>query len=231
MKHLDGLTRSPHNGPAGGGRSPRNAIRSGRGLYLIVTSPNIPHDELVRAAVERRVPVVQLREKDAPADEVARLASELRGVTTGTDTLLIVNDRPEAALEALADGVHVGRDDTRPEEARLLMGDSRVLGVSGNTVEEARAAQAAGADYLGLGPVFPTSTKQDARTPVGLGGLARVATEVPDLPIVAVGGIDASNAASVVRAGAAYVAVVSAICFADDPVLAMDELLAVLSDV
>ncbi|MFH1502207.1 MAG: thiamine phosphate synthase [Candidatus Eisenbacteria bacterium] len=218
-------------GSGSGERKVRRRFADGRGLYLILTEPSIPHRELVSAAVERSVPVVQLREKHLADEELVALALELREVTRGSSTLLIVNDRPDVALASGADGVHVGASDADPKGARLLLGDDAVVGVSGDTLTEARAAVEAGADYLGIGPVFPTSTKPDAGDPVGLEGLEAITTGLPELPTVAVGGIDASNVASVVEAGATYAAVVSAICFADDPVAAMDAILAELARV
>ncbi len=207
---------------------PRERLAAGRGLYLIVTRPAIPHLDLVAAAVDMSVPVVQLREKELGDDELTALASDLAELTRGSDTLFIVNDRPDVARAARADGVHVGTGDAAPEEARRLLGEMAIVGMSGNTVGEARAAVAAGADYLGIGPIFPTATKPDARPPIGVDGLAIVTAEMPDLPTVAVGGIDLTNVASVVGAGADYVAVVSAICHTDDPVAAMEVFLAEL---
>jgi thiamine-phosphate pyrophosphorylase len=197
-------------------------IRTGRGLYLILTSPRLPHVDLARAAVERGVPAVQLREKSMPDDELLALAVSVRDVTRGTDTLFIVNDRPDIAASSGADGVHLGKDDTDVETARELMGPGTIVGVSTRLPDEAEAAERVGADYIGIGPVFRTGTKPDALAPVGLSGLAAVTERVPGLPGVAVGGIAAEKAAGVLAAGARYVAVISAICFADDPVAALD---------
>lgn len=212
---------------AGGGSAPvgrgaRRRIAEGSGLYLIVTRPLVPHRDLVAAAVDRAVPVVQLREKSMPDGELTDLAGELADLTRGSDTLFIVNDRPDVALAAGADGVHVGADDAAPDGARLLLGDDAIVGVSGNTVGEARRAMNADADYLGIGPIFPTATKPDARSPVGLQGLRAVTGAVPDFPAVAVGGIDLGSAARVAEAGASYVAVVSAVCHVADPLAAID---------
>lgn len=195
---------------------------AGRGLYLILTSPRIPHATLARAACELGAPVIQLREKDLPDDELTELALEIVGVTNDTDTLFIMNDRPDIAARVSADGVHLGRDDAGLAEARSLMGPGAIVGLSTRTPAEASAAVAAGADYIGVGPVFRTDTKPDAREPVGLEGLRAVAAAEPLVPKVAIGGIAASDAPSVLRAGADYVAVISAICHADDPVAALE---------
>lgn len=211
-------------------RAPRRMLRNGRGLYLIITRPAIRHVELVAAAIDLGVPVVQLREKEASADELTDLASRLAAMARGSRTLFVVNDWPGVALRSGADGVHVGREDMSAERARRTLGDELVVGVSGNTPEEAEEALAAGADYLGVGPIFPTTTKPDARSPVGLAGLRRVVERRRELPVVAVGGIDLERAPSVIAAGATYVAVVSAVCHAPDPLVALRTLNAALTD-
>ena len=203
----------------------RKRLEEGSGLYLILTSPVIPHIELAAAACERGVPVLQLREKHLPDEELLRIASGIADVTRDTGTLLIVNDRPDIAAAAGADGVHVGQSDESVTDARALLGSEALIGLSTSTPVEAEAARSAGADYIGIGPVFPTDTKPDALPPIGLTGLRRVAARVPDLPGVAIGGITRETAADVVDAGARYVAVISAICQADDPIKAMDDFL------
>jgi thiamine-phosphate diphosphorylase len=203
-------------------RDPRSMLAGGRGLYLILTSPVIPHHELARAACERGVAALQLREKDLPEDELLRLASELARLTKDYRTLLIVNDRPDIAAASGADGVHLGRADEGIESARAALPPNAIVGLSTRTPEEAGAALAAGADYIGVGPVFPTGTKPDALAPIGLSGMRSVTERVPDLPKVAIGGITSDKAADVMGAGAQYVAVIAAVCHADDPVAAID---------
>ncbi len=223
---------APGNGPAGDGTisrrhavangSARESLMCGGGLYLILTSPVIPHVELAAAACERGVPALQLREKQMPDLELVELAVSIADITRGTGTLFIVNDRPDIALAAGADGVHLGRSDASIEAARDLLGAGPLVGLSTRTPDEAKAAEAAGADYVGVGPVFPTGTKLDALAPVGLAGLREVAARVPRVPRVAVGGITRARAAEVIAAGAQYVAVISAVCHADDPVAAIE---------
>ena len=205
--------------------SPKERLLGGGGLYLVLTSPVIPHVELAAGACERGVPVIQLREKHLPDDELLRLAREIADVTGRTDTLFIVNDRPDVAAASGADGVHLGRTDAGIKSARELLGPSAVIGLSTRTPDEARAAEIAGADYIGVGPVFPTETKPDALVPIGLAGLRAVAATVPDVSRVAIGGIAASTAPDVLQAGAHYVAVISAVCHADDPLTAIDDFL------
>lgn len=126
----------------------------------------------------------------------------------------IVNDHPDIAIAVDADGVHLGQDDLPVEEARKLMGGSRIIGVSTHSVEQARAAQSAGADYIGFGPIFTTKTK-DAGPSQGIDGLRQVRKAVM-LPVIAIGGINGGNLDTVLRAGADGVAVISAILGAPD---------------
>ena len=205
-------------------------LQGSKGLYLILTGPHIPHIELVRAAVERRVPVVQLREKHLEDEALTDLARSLAAATRGTETLLVVNDRPDIALAAAADGVHVGSSDIDAGIARRIVGPDRLVGISTHTPADAVAARQAGADYVGIGPVFETSTKPDAEPPIGLARLRAVARAVPDLPKVAVGGISSLTAPDVMAVGADYVGVVSAVCHADDPIAALDAMLLALRE-
>jgi thiamine-phosphate diphosphorylase len=200
-------------------------LRRGRGLYLILSEPRVPHASLAAAACERGVPVIQLREKDVDDETLLELAREISVVTAGTGTLFIVNDRPAVALRSGADGVHLGTGDAACEEARKILGREAIIGLSTLTPAESRAAVAAGADYIGVGPVFPTATKPDARNPIGVGGLAAAADAALGVPKVAIGGIAPHNACEAMAAGADYVAVISAICHADDPVGALDDFL------
>ena len=203
--------------------SPKERLLGGGGLYLVLTSPAISHVALAAGACERLVPVLQLREKHLPYDQLVELALEIADVTKGTDTLFIVNDRPDVAAAAGADGVHLGQSDASIPIARELMGSGAIVGLSTRTPDEAEAARIAGADYIGVGPVFPTDTKPDALTPIGLGGLRSVAERVPELTTVAIGGITRSTSTNVLGAGAHYVAVISAVCHADDPLAAIDD--------
>lgn len=189
-------------------------------LYLIASSEltgGRPLPQVVAAAVAGGVTAVQLREKggtDRQRYEVGRAVAEIcraRGV------LFIVNDRLDLALALGADGVHLGQDDLPAAVARDLLGPDRILGVTVETPAEARAAAAAGASYLGTGPIYATTTKADAGLPYGPELVGRIRTAVPGLPVVAVGGIHAGNAGTVWSAGAAGLAVSSAIAAAPDP--------------
>jgi thiamine-phosphate pyrophosphorylase len=172
--------------------------------------------EVVRAAIRGGASVVQLREKSATTREMIELGRALHGVTEPAGVPLIVNDRLDVALAIDAEGVHVGMDDMPVPLARRLLGPRRLLGYSPNTVEAALQGQREGADYLGVGDVFGTPSKPDAGEPIGLGGLVAVVRAV-SIPVVAIGGITVENAPAVARAGAAGVAVISAVVGAEDP--------------
>jgi thiamine-phosphate pyrophosphorylase len=186
----------------------------------VITDQRIAGDrsiiEIVRAAIAGGATVVQLREKEATTREMIRLGEALHEITRPTGVPLIVNDRVDVALAIDAEGVHVGQDDMPAALARRLIGPDRILGVSAATVEEARQAQRDGADYLGVGDVYGTPSKSDAGIPIGVHGLAKVVAAV-SIPVVAIGGITLTNAATVVQAGAVGVAVISAVIGAEDP--------------
>jgi thiamine-phosphate pyrophosphorylase len=167
--------------------------------------------------------VIQLRDKQASTRELIETGLALRHLTRERHALLIVNDRIDVALAVDADGAHVGQEDMPADLARHLLGSERILGVSVATVEEARAAEAAGADYLGVGPIFATASKVDAGPAIGLDPLTTIARCLP-LPLVAIGGIGAGNADKVIRAGATGIAVISAVVSAEDIAHAAREL-------
>jgi len=171
--------------------------------------------EIAREALAGGATALQLRWKTGPLSEAVEIGRELRTLCREAGVLFIVNDRVDLALALDADGVHVGVHDLPVPETRRLVGDTMVVGYSPETVEQALAAERAGADYLGVGPVFPTTTKPDAGPAVGLEHLSRIAHAVR-IPVVGIGGITAENAAAVIRAGAVGVAVISAVVGAED---------------
>jgi thiamine-phosphate pyrophosphorylase len=172
----------------------------------------------VEAAVQAGVDVVQLREKHTSARARYELGLELREVTREAGVPLVVNDRVDLAAALNADGVHLGDDDLPVAVARDQLGPEAIVGRSVSTPEGARAAEAAGADYLGVGAVFATSTKNTRGDESEIGvETVRAVAEAVDIPIVGIGGITHENAAEVVAAGADGVAVVSAIAAAADP--------------
>jgi thiamine-phosphate pyrophosphorylase len=188
-------------------------------LYLVTDerlSRGRSHLEVAEAAIRGGADVIQLRDKTSPSGELYRIALALRKLTLEAKIPLIVNDRLDIALAVDADGLHVGQDDLPAGVARRLLGPGKILGVSTETPEEALLAEKDGADYLGVGPVFEArGTKADAGDPKGPGMIAPIRAKCR-LPIVAIGGIKAGNARSVLEAGADAVAVISDIVAADD---------------
>jgi len=171
--------------------------------------------QVVQAALRGGVTIVQYREKSATTRRMIEEARELLRRCRQAGVPFIVNDRVDVALAVDADGVHVGQDDMPAALARSLIGPKKILGVSAGTTEEARQAEADGADYVGASPVFATPTKTDAPPAIGVDGLRALASAVR-IPVVAIGGMNAENAAVIRSAGAAGVAVVSAIVSAPD---------------
>ncbi|GGL39454.1 thiamine-phosphate synthase [Halarchaeum grantii] len=182
-------------------------------------------EDVVAAAIRGGVDVVQLREKGASARERYHLGRALREQTREADVTFLVNDRVDIAAAIEADGVHLGDEDLPVAAARERLGDDAVVGRSVSTVEGARRAVQAGADYLGVGAVYATDSKdvREEHAEVGPDRVAAIADAV-DVPIVGIGGITPANAPDVIRAGADGVAVVSAITAADDPEAATREL-------
>ncbi len=193
-------------------------------LYLVCDAR--PDDFLARA-LRGGVEIVQLRIKDGSDEQVLAAGRRFRAATLAGGALLILNDRPDLATAVDADGVHVGQDDIDPARARALVGPERLLGLSTHSPGQIAAAQRAGVDYIGVGPVYATPTKP-GRTPVGL-ELVRHAAQSSAAPFFAIGGITVDNVAAVRGAGARRVAVVRALTHAADPRAAASALRAALS--
>jgi thiamine-phosphate diphosphorylase/hydroxyethylthiazole kinase len=191
-----------------------------------------PLPELARAAVAGGATVLQLRIKGAETRAMVEATRAVRAAIAGTGVPLVVNDRVDVALAAGADGVHLGKDDLDPALARSLLGPEAILGFTVHHGPEARAIPASVPTYAGLGPVFPTRSKDPGDAPLGPAGLARLIREVrtlhPGLPICGIAGIDAGKAASVIEAGADGVAVISELFMAEDVEAAARRLRAVV---
>ena len=210
---------------------PRERLRRAMALYAVTDRAWLGERTLascVEEALAGGATFVQLREKEAPQAEVVLRARALAPLCRAAGVPFVVNDDVEAARCAGADGVHVGQDDAACAEARAKLGPDAIVGVSVQTVEQARAAQEAGADYLGVGAVFGTPTKPDAAD-VGAEGLAAICAAV-DIPVVAIGGLNAATIPALAGTGADGVAVVSAICAAADVRAATDELLTITKE-
>jgi thiamine-phosphate pyrophosphorylase len=175
--------------------------------------------DVVEAAVAGGVDVVQLREKGRSARERYHLGRKLRSITRAAGVTFVVNDRVDLAQALDADGVHLGDDDLPIAVARELLGEDAIVGRSVSFVEDAREAERAGADYLGVGAIYPTDSKADIDDDEYAIGTERLADicEAVDIPVVGIGGVDADNAAEVAAAGADGVPVITAITAADDP--------------
>ncbi|NEN85730.1 thiamine phosphate synthase [Paenibacillus elgii] len=198
----------------------RSDVRQYLSVYLVMDLSG--HEEksaldIARAALDGGVTMIQLREKKAPLSRVIAEGRALRELCREYGVPFLVNDRVDVALALDADGVHVGQDDLPGSEARKLLGEDKIIGISAGTMAEAERAMAEGADYLGVGAVYSTLTKGDAGEPIGTGLISEIKQRWPHTGMVGIGGIDASNAAPVVQAGADGVAVVSAIVRQSDP--------------
>ncbi len=188
--------------------------------------------EVVAAAVEAGVDIVQVREKDTTARERLQVAREVREQTRAAGVPMVVNDRVDIAVAAGADGVHLGDDDLPVGAAREQLGADALIGRSVSTPEAAREAEAAGADYLGVGAVYATGSKadiDDEEYDIGLDPVRDI-DEAVDIPFVGIGGVTAENAAEVVAAGADGVAVITAITAAEDPTRATRKLGAAVAE-
>lgn len=178
---------------------------------------------LLEAALTAGVSMVQLRYKTDNAKEFFKMACKVKELTQKSSIPLIINDRVDIALACKADGVHLGQKDLPVLQAREILGQKAIIGLSASTLEHVRLAPSLPIDYIGLGPIFATSTKLDADESMGLKSLSE-ASKLSKLPIVAIGGINQNNALQVIAAGAAGIAVVSAICSAQDPAMAAHSL-------
>jgi thiamine-phosphate pyrophosphorylase len=202
---------------------------AGAGLYLVTSqalSAGRSTVEIVRAALAGGVRLVQLREKDMPLREYVALAEQVRALTSAVGALLIINDRVDVALAVGADGVHLGQGDFPVPRARRL-GPDLVIGASTHTVEEAERAQAEGASYVNIGPLFPTGTKQWSGEFLGIEGLRRIAAHVR-VPYTVMGGIKREHIPALREAGARIIALVTAVTAAPDPEAAARDLLSAL---
>ena len=198
-----------------------------RGLYLIL-DPEVAGarslTELTKTALAAGVRAFQLRVKTPATRTFYELAATLCPLVQKGGGTFLVNDRCDIASAVGADGVHLGQEDLPLADARAILGPGKLIGISTHNLNQAREAEGGGADYIGFGPIFPTTTKENPDPVVGVAGLREVRAKVR-IPIVAIGGINAGNIAEVVTAGADCAAVVSAVLAAPDPQAAITELI------
>jgi thiamine-phosphate pyrophosphorylase len=206
-------------------------------LYVLVDPARAGgHDivSLALAAIAGGATLLQYRDKTASTRTLVARSQALKAAITGSGVPLVVNDRVDVAMAAGADGVHLGQDDMNVTDARRLMGARAIIGTSVTTEAHARALAGAGLDYAFVGAVFATLSKHDGARPIGLGGLAHLVgvarRAAPGLPVGAISGIDAMNAAAAIEAGAEGIAVISAVSGADDPAAATRRLRSVVDE-
>ncbi len=174
------------------------------------------HLELAELAIAGGADTIQFREKRGETRQLIRIAEQLQALCKKAGVAFIVNDRVDVAIASHADGVHLGQNDFPIPLARRLLGEEAVIGGSAGNMEEARKCLLEGADYIGFGPVYFTTSKEDAGPAGGLDLLKQVMEEVP-LPIIAIGGLTRDNIPSVIRTGVHGIAVISAVCCQEDP--------------
>jgi len=177
--------------------------------------------ELTRMVVSGGATLIQLRDKHGSTPRMIEEMRTIQAVLAGTGVPLVINDRADVALAAQADGVHVGQDDMPVEDARRLLGPNAIIGLSIKTVAQANAAPVDQLDYVGVGGVYATTSKDNPDPPIGVQGLRDIVAALRarrrDLPVVGIAGIDATNAAVVIEAGANGVAIISALSMSADP--------------
>lgn len=193
----------------------KNLFTKNRVLYLITdrTISGLTHTEIVKKAIDADIRVIQLREKNMSGRELYKEALSVRRLTMRYRTTFIINDYIDIALAVNADGVHLGQKDMPIKEARKILGNRKIIGISTHSLKQAVDAQRAGADYIGFGPIFKTTTK-NAGSPKGIESLIEIKKHIK-IPIVAIGGITAENAFLALKAGADAVAVVSGVLKGD----------------
>ena len=209
-------------------RYTKEQIRKSMLLYAVTDQRWLKEDEtlldVVKDVLKNGATCLQIREKDLKEEDFEAEAKKLQDICREYQVPYVVNDNVEIALHIDADGVHVGQSDIKGRDIRAMIGEDKILGISAGTVEEAIAAEKAGADYIGVGAVFGTSTKENART-MSVEYLKEIAGSV-SIPVVAIGGISSENIMELAGSSVDGVAVVSAIFAAKDPGQATKELLA-----
>ncbi|MEE9256475.1 MAG: thiamine phosphate synthase [bacterium] len=191
---------------------------------ILARGSNMPMADAVRAAAAGGATIIQLREKEMGGAALLRQADELRSALEGSGCAFTVNDRLDVALASGAAGVHLGQEDFPLARAKRVAGDRLAFGVSAGKIEWAAKAAADGADYIGVGPIYPTGSKDNARPPIGAEGVSKILPYAAGVPAAAIGGVDAGNLAPVIAAGARGVAVISAVMGAPDPEAAAREI-------
>lgn len=181
-----------------------------------VLQTRFSHVELTRLAIAGGADTIQFRQKSGSTREMIETARKMKQMCTDAGVTFIVNDRVDVAIAAEADGVQLGQDDFPIPLARKLLGENRVIGGSAVTLKEAKKCFEERADYIGFGPVYPTTSKADVAPATGIDLLEEVVKAIP-LPIIAIGGVDAENTSEVMKTGAHGIAVISSVCCQENP--------------
>ena len=198
------------------------------GVLHVITNTTLQsrftHLHLTELAIQGGADTVQFRHKNGTTRELIEIAQQMQTVCAQHDVPLIVNDRADIALAVEAKGTHFGQDDMPIRIGRRILSSETIIGASARTEEKILEAISDGADYIGFGPIFQTSSKPDAEEPKGLDRLSRMC-EIAKCPVIAIGGITVQTAADVIRAGAHGIAVISAVCGQPDPLIATQRLM------
>lgn len=181
-----------------------------------VVQNRFSHLEIARMALRGGADTIQFRQKSGSTRKMIQMARQLKRLCGDHGVPFIVNDRIDVAIASEADGVHLGQDDFPIPLARKLLGKEKIIGGSAANLEEARRCVSEGADYIGFGPVYPTTSKPDASPATGIELLQKVVQAV-NLPIIAIGGVNAANTRQVIKAGAYGIAVIAAVCCQENP--------------
>jgi thiamine-phosphate pyrophosphorylase len=207
--------------------SPKKSAMKHIGRLHVLTDTELQsrftHVELAKMAIKGGADTIQFRQKSGTTREMIEICREMKRLCEDADVTFIVNDRVDVAIASEADGLHLGQDDFPIALARKLLGETRILGGSAVTLEEAQECFSEGVDYIGFGPVYPTTSKDDAGPVTGIALLEEVVKAI-SIPIIAIGGVTVENTPEVIRAGAKGIAVISAVCCQENPEQAAREL-------
>ncbi|MFZ4525041.1 MAG: thiamine phosphate synthase [Chlorobium sp.] len=197
-------------------------------FLCVLTDESLCPVTIAEQALKGGAAMIQLRHKSASGSQLFSWAVEIRNQCLKYRALFIINDRVDIAMASQADGVHLGQQDIPAHIARKLLGKERIIGVSASSLEEALQAEKDGADYIGFGHIYPTVSKEKGFPPLGTKTLQHAAASI-SLPIIAIGGVNLENAATLISCGATGVAVISAVSRTDDPSKAASNLVAALN--
>jgi len=201
----------------------KRSIQSRFGFYSVLTDPIKGYEYLTELLVDEDIPFVQLRMKNVPEKQIIDTALRMRKITEGSNTLFIVNDNPHIAKQVGADGVHVGQSDMSYQQVREIVGDEMIIGISTHNPQQTKNACEEQPDYIGIGPVWATPTKQIADPAIGLDGMKEMLS-ASTVPAVCIGGIDLSNLASVLEFGAQNFCMVRQFTQSENPKQVLDEI-------